>query len=61
MDIPEASLSEDSDFFVVNNDDDSLHSELLDILIGEIEIACDIVTTDVLLIPPQMIIPIELQ
>lgn len=64
VDIPEASLAENTDFVVVNRmkkSDDPLKSETLDVLIGEIEIACDIVTTNVLLVPPQMIFPLELE
>lgn len=64
VDIPEVSLGENTDFVVVNKDrrsDDPLRPKLLDVLIGEIEIACDIVTANVVLVPPQMILPIPLE
>lgn len=62
-DVPEASLAENTNFTVVyrSKKDDSPTPELLDVLVGEIEIACDIVSTELLLVPPQMILPIELQ
>lgn len=63
-DVPEASLAENSDFTVINKgrkDNNPLSPKLLDVLIGEIEIACDIVTAQLHLIPPQMVLPIELQ
>lgn len=61
--MPEASLAENTDFTVIykSKNNDPPTSELLDVLVGEIEIACDIVSTELLLVPPQMILPIELQ
>lgn len=64
VDVPEVSLGENTDFVVVNKakrNDDPLCPKLLDVLIGEIEIACDIVTANVVLMPPQLILPIQLQ
>lgn len=59
-DIPETSLAENTVFTVINKRTDE-NVELLDVLIGEIEIASDIVTPEVSLVPPQMILPIELR
>lgn len=63
LDVPEVSLAPNTDYVVINKksgENSPLGATLVDVLIGEIEIGCTVVSLNVSLDPPEMILPVEL-